>query len=152
MIAGTGGMFMARLPLELSKTGFEYFVVAYDEAGNGPSTYATEKAPKRITASKENTLQRIKRVEPGYNQEASDSSGWLMLNLMLAVISGGTSVFFWADYLQIEELVQDETLPEDYIADLRNAQVNDAFIGGVTALATIASMGASVYLMGEPIE
>ena len=48
--------------------------------------------------------------------------------------------------------VKDETLPADYVSDLRNAQVNDAFVGGITALATAASLGASIYLMSENIE
>ena len=152
MIAGTGGMFMTRLPLGLSKTGFEYFVVAYDEAGNGPSLYASKEAPKKVKASQENTLQRIQRVEPSRTVHSEDTSGWLMFNLVLAVISGGTSTFFWADYFQIEETVKDDTLPEDYVSELKNAQVNDAFIGGVSALATAASLGASIYLMTDPDE
>ncbi len=152
MIAGTGGMFMTRLPLDLSKTGFEYFVVAYDEAGNGPSRYASAETPKKVKASQENTLQRIQRVEPSRTVHSEDSSGWLMFNLVLAVISGGTSTFFWADYFQIEEMVKDDTLPEDYVSELKNAQINDAFIGGVSALATAASLGASIYLMTEPGE
>ena len=152
MMAGTGGMFMVRLPLELAKSGFEYFVVAYDDAGNGPAQYASAAQPKAVPASPENTLQRIQRVEPDRGAVQEDNSGWLMLNLGIALISGGTSVFFWADYAQIEETVKDETLPADYVSDLRNAQVNDAFVGGITALATAASLGASIYLMSENIE
>jgi hypothetical protein len=151
LTANNNGLFMTMLPIMLSKTGFDYYVVSFDAAGNGPALYASETEPKSVKASQENTRQRIQRTV--YIEDKGDtvSSGWLMFNVIFCVLSSGTSVFFWADYLQIEERKAKVTNDDAYLKELTNAQVNDAFIGGVSALAGIVTLGTTSYLLTQPI-
>ena len=143
---------MAMLPRELAVTGFDYFVVAFDAAGNGPAQYASQTKPKIITASKENTRQRIQRVEGSSNAEGGVSSGWLMVNVMLCILTSGTSILFWADYMDIEDRKAQVTNDETLLRELNNAQVNDAFIGSVSALAGIVTLSTTGYLLTQPIK
>jgi len=151
LTANNSGLFMTMLPIKLSKTGFDYYVVSFDAAGNGPALYASETEPKSVQASQENTRQRIRRTV--YQEQKGDtvSSGWLMFNVIFCVLSSGTSVFFWADYFQIEERKAQVTNDDAYLKELTNAQVNDAFIGGVSALAGIVTLSTTSYLLTQPI-
>ena len=152
LTANHNGLFMAMLPQELAATGFDYFVVAFDAAGNGPTQYASQTEPKTINASIENTRQRIRRTEVQVNESEGISSGWLMFNVMLCILTSGTSIFFWADYLEIEERKVNAGNDEAYLKELNNAQVNDAFIGGVSALAGIVTLSTTSYLLTQPIK
>jgi hypothetical protein len=145
------GLFMTMLPIKLSKSGFDYYVVSFDAAGNGPALFASATDPKSIKASNENTLQRIQRTEYRQQEAEGISSGWLMFNVMLCVLSSGTSIFFWADYLQIEDRKAEAANDEAYLRELNNAQVNDAFIGGVSALAGIITLSTTSYMLTQPI-
>src|SRR5438128_2128039 len=49
------GLFIARLPDGLQKSGFDYYVEATDVAGNGPTRIGSENAPIRVDRATEAT-------------------------------------------------------------------------------------------------
>lgn len=84
---GTSGLFIARLPDGLQKSGFDYYIEATDVAGNGPARIGSPEVPIRVERATVATITRIaeqKIVEPG----PAIHPGWLMLSLGTGVLAG----------------------------------------------------------------
>ena len=96
---GTQGLFIARLPDGLQRSGFEYYVEATDVAGNGPSRIGSADVPIRVERAKEPTIKRLERqkaehAEPG----PTIHPAWLMLSLGVGVLASAGAGAYGLDW------------------------------------------------------
>jgi hypothetical protein len=156
------GLFIARLPDGLQKSGFDYYVEATDVAGNGPTRIGSENAPIRVeraTEATKVTLEReaAKHVEPGPQIHPA----WLMLSLGVGVLAGGGAGAYSLDLIGTNKKIDDanEKLANPNISDaskaaleksrsnLQIASTQDTVIAGILGVVGAAGIVTGTTLV-----
>lgn len=157
---GAGGLFIARLPDGVQKTGFEYYVEVWDAAKNGPTRMGSPEAPLPVEAAAEGTLDRLERQE----REALEGPvhpGWVMLAMGTGVVASAVSGLFWIDLLNVvqpnidvihKDLAANPSATrraelEKSLTTYENSRTGDLVFGAVTGVIGVAALGTGVALM-----
>jgi hypothetical protein len=64
MTPGAGATFAATIPETATRTNLEYFIEAYDSNGNGPSRFASDKAPQFVRVNSKSEPPKVATAEP----------------------------------------------------------------------------------------
>lgn len=159
--AGSGGLFLARLPDGLQRTGFEYYVEVFDAAKNGPAQLGSAEAPLQVAAAKEGTLARLAREERE-DVAGAVHPGWVMLAMGTGLATGAASGFFWYDLLAVvqpnlekvnQELDGGSLTParaaelEAQRAALEGSSTGNAIVGAILGVVAAAALTTGVALL-----
>lgn len=159
---GEGGIFIARLPDGLQRTGFEYYVEVHDAAGNPPARLGSADRPLAVRAATETTAERLARQSAEDEVHHGIHPGWTMLALGAGVAAAAASGWFWLDFAtvvtpQIAKLdaqLADASLTPGTRAALEeqrraygNAQVIDAATGSVLGVVAVAGLATGITLL-----
>jgi hypothetical protein len=161
---GTTGLFIARLPDGLQRTGFDYYVEATDVAGNGPSRIGSPEAPIHVARATQATLDRLAqqpqpqtRADPVHIHPA-----WMMLSLGVGVLAGGGATAYAMDLSGVNQSIgvdqtnlADPNLSElgrkkiqDNEASLKQAATQDTVIAVILGVAGVAGIVTGAALVG----
>jgi hypothetical protein len=120
---GTSGLFIARLPDGLQRSGFDYYVEATDVAGNGPSRIGSPEAPIHVERATLATLDRLAR-EPHVDAKVNDPvrihPAWMMLSLAVGVLAGGGAAAYGMDLVGVNKNI---AIDENNLADPNLSQI-----------------------------
>lgn len=141
LVPSNGGLFIAQLPDGLQRTGFVYYVQAFDAAGNGPAMYHSKDAPKEVVAAAEDTLTKIAR-EKAANTPDEIHPIWPLLSLGTGILGLAGMTAFLLDYNTTQNRLAagdgDKALLE---ATLSNDLVGAALTGGVALVGLGVGIG-----------
>ncbi len=163
---GTGGLFIARLPDGLQKSGFDYYIEATDVAGNGPTRVGSADAPIRIDRAHEATIARIERQEAMLTPPPpAIHPAWMMLSLGVGVLAGAGAGAYALDLVGLGRRITsaDERLADPAISDntraallvnkksLETASVQDTVIATVLGVVGAAGIvtGTTLVVIGS---
>jgi hypothetical protein len=141
---GRAGLFIARLPDGLQRTGFEYYVEAVDAAGNGPVRIGSPEAPIEVERATVATRDRV--PEPRIEEAGSRiHPGWLMLSLGAGVLAGAGAGAYGIDLLGLNNKIGelDAALARTDLSDEQRARIGvrkDGLEGAAVQDAVIASV------------
>ena len=158
----TSGLFIARLPDGLQKTGFDYYVEATDVAGNGPTRIGSTDTPIKVEAATEATMkvlarQEAARVEP----RPPIDPAWLMLSLGVGVLAGAGCGAYALDIVGTGRKIDDvndrlndpgisaktKTALETSRTALQTASVQDTVIATVLGIVGAAGLATGSTLV-----
>jgi hypothetical protein len=146
---GTSGLFIARLPDGLQKSGFEYWIEATDIAGNGPATIASPERPIVVDKATEPTLARVERQRA----EARDAApikihpAWLMLSLGVGVAAGAGAGAFGLDVKNVQNTIDIEQPSGPRQAELEQARTVDVAAASTLGVVAVAGLATGVVLV-----
>ncbi len=153
---GTSGIFIARLPDGLQRSGFEYFVEVTDAAGNPPARLGSADRPLVVPAAVESAAAREQRRAVDAHIDPAIHPAWTMAALGAGIALGaGAGVFAYDWNATTGQLAAvDEhlaTRPGDEAAlarraALQNAQVLDATLGTLLGVAAVAGLATGITL------
>jgi hypothetical protein len=155
--AGQSGIFIARLPDGLQRSGFEYYVEVVDAAGNPPSRLGSADRPLVVNGATESTAARLERRAIEERIEPSIHPGWTMLALGVGVAAGAGAGVFAYDWNVTRGRIDavDEVLAanpsdvaaQDQRAALQNAQLLDGTIGALLGVVGAAGLAIGVTMV-----
>lgn len=158
---GTTGLFIARLPDGLQRTGFEYYIEASDIAGNGPARIASAAAPIRVDAATVATTERLKEARAAEAVGPAIHPAFLMLSLGVGVLASAGAGAYALDLASIGARIEDVDTeldsgsPSDARraelittrASLETAQRGDLVIAAVLGVVAVAGLGTGITLV-----
>lgn len=159
---GTTGLFIARLPDGLQRTGFDYYVEATDVAGNGPARIGSPEAPIHVERATVATLDRIAN-EPKVEARADPihiHPAWMMLSLAVGVLAGGGAGAYAMDLAGVNKSIGiDETnLADPNLSDVgrkkiqaNEAQLKQAATQDTVIAAILGVVGAAGIVTGAAL-
>jgi hypothetical protein len=100
MPGGHTGLFIARLPDGLQRTGFEYYVEVHDSAGNPPTFLGGADHPYFVDPATDDTLARLERAKVSKPQGIGP--GWPMAALGVGVLGSAGSAAFFLHYALLQ--------------------------------------------------
>jgi len=163
LTGGKTGLFIARLPDGLQRTGFEYYVEVHDAAGNPPATLGSADQPFLIEGATQDTLSRLKEEEALQPKKLNPM--WPMAAFGIGVLAGAGSAAFFVHYGLLNsrdgEIVR-QLGDTNLDANTRNAllkeqqdansyRVTDLFAGGALGVAGVVGLvtGAVLLVVSE---
>jgi hypothetical protein len=159
---GTSGLFIARLPDGLQKSGFDYYVEATDIAGNGPARIGSPEAPIRVERATEATLTRLAHQEADHKDPIPQiHPAWMMLSLGVGVLAGAGAGAYALDLAGVDKkVVGDDKILNDADTSagakrsaaanktaLSKAATQDTVITAILGVVSLASLATGVVLV-----
>ena len=146
---GTTGLFIARLPDGVQRTGFEYWVEATDIAGNGPARIASPDRPIVVDKATEPTLQRVERQRAAAELAAPIAihPAWLMLSLGVGVAAGAGAGAFALDIKNVLQTIDAEQPTGERRAELEQARTLDIAAAATLGVVAVAGLATGVVLV-----
>lgn len=146
---GTSGLFIARLPDGVQRSGFEYWVEASDIAGNGPARIASPDRPIVVEKATEPTMVRVERQRAAADAAAPVHihPAWLMLSLGVGVAAGAGAGAFALDIGNVQQDIDTEQPTGDRAAELQQARTIDIAAAATLGVVAVAGLGTGVVLV-----
>lgn len=91
-LTGDGGLYLARLPDGLQRTGFEYWVTATDVAGNGPTRIGSDDRPISVAPATVSTARAL--AQRAAEEDDGHDPLWAMVAIGAGVVAGASAGLF----------------------------------------------------------
>ncbi len=145
LVAGRGGVFVARLPDGTQLDGFAYYVEVFDAAGNGPARMGSPEQPFTVVPAVEGTSARLER-EQLRAEIGPVHPAFMVLSLGGGILAAAGAGVFWLDYANINGQLATEP-PGARRKELEDAALGDVAIAGVLSVVAVAALASGVGLL-----